>query len=192
MVLEEGAAAAKVEETIKNMPTYFADYDTTVHFISEEELKANHSGIPHGGFVLRSGKTGWNQENSHLIEYSLKLDSTPEFTSSLLIAYARASYRLDKEGQSGCKTDFDIAQNPEFRRILPTMRNLNYIICEIFVFCDVVFGVAVLHKPACRPNPIPYRQCRLTDLPRGFVVCAAVPCVVLRLVALVSEPDTIH
>ena len=90
------------------------------------------------------------------------------------------------------QTDFDIAQNPEFRRILPTMRNLNYIICEIFVFCDVVFGVAVLHKPACRPNPIPYRQCRLTDLPRGFVVCAAVPCVVLRLVALVSEPDTIR
>ena len=98
-----------IEETIKNMPNYFADYDTTVHFISEEELKANHSGIPHGGFVLRSGKTGWNQENSHLIEYSLKLDSNPEFTSSVLIAYARAAYRLAKEGQSGCKTVFDIA-----------------------------------------------------------------------------------
>ena len=109
VVLEEGADAAKVEETIKNMPNYFADYDTTVHFISEEELKANHSGIPHCGFVLRSGKTGWNQENSHLIEYSLKLDSNPEFTSSVLIAYARAAYRLAKEGQSGCKTVFDIA-----------------------------------------------------------------------------------
>ena len=85
------------------MPNYFSDYDTTVHFISEEELKANHSGIPHGGFVLRSGKTGWNQENCHLIEYN------PEFTSSVLIAYARAAYRLAKEGQSGCKTVFDIA-----------------------------------------------------------------------------------
>ena len=109
VVLEDGADPVKVEETIKNMPNYFADYDTTVHFISEEELKANHSGIPHGGFVLRSGKTGWNQENSHLIEYSLKLDSNPEFTSSVLIAYARAAYRLAKEGQSGCKTVFDIA-----------------------------------------------------------------------------------
>ena len=109
VVLEEGADAAKVEEEIKTMPNYFSDYDTTVHFISEEELKANHSGIPHGGFVLRSGKTGWNQENSHLIEYSLKLDSNPEFNSSVLIAYARAAYRLAKEGQSGCKTVFDIA-----------------------------------------------------------------------------------
>ena len=109
VVLEEGADSAKVEEEIKTMPNYFSDYDTTVHFISEEELKANHSGIPHGGFVLRSGKTGWNQENSHLIEYSLKLDSNPEFTSSVLIAYARAAYRLAKEGQSGCKTVFDIA-----------------------------------------------------------------------------------
>ena len=108
-ILTEGADAAKVEEEIKTMPNYFSDYDTTVHFISEEELKANHSGIPHGGFVLRSGKTGWNQENSHLIEYSLKLDSNPEFTSSVLIAYARAAYRLAKEGQSGCKTVFDIA-----------------------------------------------------------------------------------
>ena len=91
------------------MPNYFADYDTTVHFISEEELKANHSGIPHGAFVLRSGVTGWNKENSHLIEYRLKLDSNPEFTSSVLIAYARAAHRLAKEGQSGCKTVFDIA-----------------------------------------------------------------------------------
>ena len=109
VVLEEGADAAKVEEEIKTMPNYFSDYDTTVHFISEEELKANHSGIPHGGFVLRSGKTGWNGENKHLIEYSLKLDSNPEFTSSVLIAYARAAYRLNQEGQSGCKTVFDVA-----------------------------------------------------------------------------------
>lgn len=109
VVLEEGADAAKVEEEIKTMPNYFSDYDTTVHFISEEELKANHSGIPHGGFVLRSGKTGWNQENSHLIEYSLKLDSNPEFTSSVIIAYARAAYRMNQEGQKGCKTVFDVA-----------------------------------------------------------------------------------
>ena len=109
VVLEEGADAAKVEEEIKTMPNYFSDYDTTVHFISEEELKANHSGIPHGGFVLRSGKTGWDSENKHLIEYSLKLDSNPEFTSSVLIAYARAAYRLASEGQIGCKTVFDIA-----------------------------------------------------------------------------------
>ena len=109
VVLEEGADAAKVEEEIKTMPNYFSDYDTTVHFISEEELQRDHSGIPHGGFVLRSGKTGWNGENSHLIEYSLKLDSNPEFTSSVLVAYARAAYRLSKEGQSGCRTVFDIA-----------------------------------------------------------------------------------
>ena len=109
VVLEEGADAAKVEEEIKNMPNYFSDYDTTVHFISEEELQKNHSGIPHGGFVLRSGKTGWNGENSHLIEYSLKLDSNPEFTSSVLAAYARAAYRLSCEGVSGCRSVFDIA-----------------------------------------------------------------------------------
>lgn len=109
VVLEEGADAAKVEEEIKTMPNYFADYDTTVHFISEEELLANHSGIPHGGFVLRSGVTGWEKENKHLIEYSLKLDSNPEFTASVLVAYARAAHRLSKEGQSGCKTVFDIA-----------------------------------------------------------------------------------
>lgn len=109
VVLEDGADAAKVEAEIKNMPNYFSDYDTTVHFISEEELVRDHSGIPHGGFVLRSGKTGWNGENSHIIEYSLKLDSNPEFTSSVLCAYARAAYRLSQEGQSGCKTVFDIA-----------------------------------------------------------------------------------
>lgn len=109
VVLEEGADAAAIEETIKTMPNYFADYDTTVHFISEEELKANHSGIPHGGFVLRSGKTGWNEEHNHLIEYSLKLDSNPEFTSSVIVAYARAAYRMAAEGQKGCKTVLDIA-----------------------------------------------------------------------------------
>lgn len=109
VVLEEGADAAKVEQEIKTMPNYFADYDTTVHFISEEELKANHSGIPHGGFVLRSGVTGWEKENKHLIEYSLKLDSNPEFTASVLVAYARAAHRLSQEGQSGCRTVFDIA-----------------------------------------------------------------------------------
>lgn len=109
VVLEEGADAARVEEEIKTMPNYFADYDTTVHFISEEELEKNHSGIPHGGFVLRSGRTGWEKENSHLIEYRLKLDSNPEFTSSVIVAYARAAYRLAQEGQSGCKTVFDIA-----------------------------------------------------------------------------------
>ena len=109
VVLEEGADAAKIEEEIKTMPNYFADYDTTVHYISEEELMANHSGIPHGGFVIRSGKTGWNEENSHVIEYSLKLDSNPEFTASVIVAYARAAYKLSQEGQSGCKTVFDIA-----------------------------------------------------------------------------------
>ena len=91
------------------MPNYFADYDTTVHFITEEELKKNHSGIPHGGFVIRCGKTGLNKENTHIIEYSLKLDSNPEFTSSVLVAYARAAYRMNKEGLKGCKTVFDVA-----------------------------------------------------------------------------------
>lgn len=109
VVLEDGADAAKVENEIKTMPNYFADYDTTVHFISEEELLQNHSGIPHGGFVLRSGVTGWNKENKHLIEYRLKLDSNPEFTSSVLVSYARAAHRLAREGQSGCKTVLDIA-----------------------------------------------------------------------------------
>lgn len=108
VVLEEGADARKIEEEIKNMPNYFSDYDTTVHFISSEELKRDHSGIPHGGFVLRSGKTGWNNENSHLIEYSLKLDSNPEFTSCVIVAYARAAYRMAGEGQTGCKTVFDV------------------------------------------------------------------------------------
>lgn len=109
VVLEEGANAAEVERQIKEMPNYFADYDTTVHFIAEDEFVRDHSRIPHGGFVLRCGKTGLNDENSHIIEYSLKLDSNPEFTSCVLLAYARAAYRLNKEGQSGCKTVFDIA-----------------------------------------------------------------------------------
>ncbi len=109
VVAAEGADKAKIEAEIKNMPNYFADYDTTVHFITEEELQKNHSGIPHGGFVIRSGKTGWNEENTHIIEYSLKLDSNPEFTSSVIVAYARAAYRLSQEGQCGCKTAFDIA-----------------------------------------------------------------------------------
>ena len=109
VVLEEGADAAKVEETIKTMPNYFADYDTIVNFISEEEFNEKHSGIPHGGFVLRSGKTGWNEENTHILEYSIKLDSNPEFTSSVIVAYARAAYRMNAEGQVGCKTVFDVA-----------------------------------------------------------------------------------
>ena len=109
VVLEEGADAAAVETAIKTMPNYFADYDTTVHFISEEEMKRDHSGIPHGGFVIRSGKTGWNEENNHIVEYSIKLDSNPEFTSSVLVAYARAAYRMAEEGAKGCKTVLDVA-----------------------------------------------------------------------------------
>lgn len=109
VVAKEGADLAKIEAEIKEMPNYFADYDTTVHFISQEELDANHSGIPHGGFVIRSGRTGWEEEHKHIIEYSLKLDSNPEFTASVLAAYARAAYRMNAEGISGCKTVFDVA-----------------------------------------------------------------------------------
>ncbi|MGM9565226.1 diaminopimelate dehydrogenase [Evtepia sp.] len=109
VVAAEGADKAKIENEIKTMPNYFDEYDTVVHFISQEELDRDHSGIPHGGFVIRSGKTGWEEENNHIIEYSLKLDSNPEFTSSVLVAYARAVYRLSQEGASGCKTVFDIA-----------------------------------------------------------------------------------
>ncbi|HIX14953.1 MAG TPA: diaminopimelate dehydrogenase [Candidatus Hungatella pullicola] len=109
VVAEEGADLERIEKEIVTMPNYFADYDTTVHFITQEELDRDHKGIPHGGFVIRTGKTGWEDENSHVIEYSLKLDSNPEFTSSVLVAYARAAYRLGQEGQSGCKTVFDIA-----------------------------------------------------------------------------------
>ncbi len=109
VVAEEGADLARIEHEIKTMKNYFDEYDTTVHFITEEELLRDHKGLPHGGFVLRSGKTGWNEENSHVIEYSLKLDSNPEFTSSVIVAYARAAYRLSREGQKGCRTVFDIA-----------------------------------------------------------------------------------
>lgn len=108
VVPEEGADLKEIEKTIKNMPNYFTDYNTTVTFITEEELKENHSKMPHGGFVIRSGETG--RENSkHVIEYSLKLDSNPEFTASVLACYARAAYRLSKKGESGAKTVFDIA-----------------------------------------------------------------------------------
>ena len=109
VVAEDGADKALIEKTIKEMPNYFADYDTTVHFISDEEFEANHSGMNHGGFVFRSGVTGFNNEHKHIIEYSLKLDSNPEFTASVLIAYARAVYRLSQKGDFGCKTVFDIA-----------------------------------------------------------------------------------
>lgn len=109
VVAEEGADLTKIENEIVTMPNYFADYDTTVHFITEEEMRQNHSGIPHGGFVIRSGRTGLNGENQHIIEYSLKLDSNPEFTASVLTAYARAAWRLYEKGESGCMTAFDIA-----------------------------------------------------------------------------------
>ena len=108
VVAEEGADLERIEREIVTMPNYFADYDTTVHFISMEELQRDHAGIPHGGVVIRSGKTGLNKEHNHIIEYSLKLDSNPEFTSSVLVAMARAAYRMNREGQAGCKTIFDI------------------------------------------------------------------------------------
>ncbi len=109
VVLEEGANAEEIEKEIKEMPNYFDEYDTTVHFISEEELKKNHSKMPHGGFVIRSGKTGLNNETNQIIEYSLKLESNPEFTSSILVSYARAVSRLADKKDYGCKTVFDIA-----------------------------------------------------------------------------------
>ena len=109
VVLEEGADAAEVENAIKTMPNYFADYDTVVNFISEEELLTKHAGLAHGGFVIRSGKTGVDKEHNHIIEFNLKLDSNPEFTTAVLVAYARAAYRLNQEGSNGCKTVFDIA-----------------------------------------------------------------------------------
>lgn len=109
VVAEDGADKQRIENEIKTMPNYFADYDTIVHFISEEELKRDHSGIPHGGFVIRTGKTGINKENNHIIEYSLKLDSNPEFTASVLVAYARAINKLYNRSDYGCKTVFDIA-----------------------------------------------------------------------------------
>ena len=109
VVAEDGADLAAIENTIKTMPNYFDAYDTTVHFITEDEMKASHSGLPHGGFVLRSGVTGLEKENRHIVEFSLKLDSNPEFTGSVLACYARAAHRLSQEGISGCKTIFDIA-----------------------------------------------------------------------------------
>ena len=108
VVAEDGADLARIENEIKTMPNYFADYDTTVHFITAEELKRDHSGIPHGGFVIRTGRTGAEKEHNHVIEYSLKLVSNPEFTSSVIVAFARAVYRLQTEGNFGCKTVFDI------------------------------------------------------------------------------------
>ncbi len=108
VVAEDGADLAEIEKTIKEMPNYFSDYDTTVNFISEEELKQHHSKMPHGGFVIHSGSTN-NNTNKHVIEYSLKLDSNPEFTGSVLVAYARAAYRLAKKGECGAKTVLDIA-----------------------------------------------------------------------------------
>lgn len=108
VVAEEGADKAKIEADIKNMPNYFADYDTIVHFVSEDELKSNHSRMPHGGFVFRSGKTGIDTVNNHIIEFSLKLDSNPEFTANVLVAYARAAVRMNREGCHGAKTVFDV------------------------------------------------------------------------------------
>lgn len=109
VVADEGADTERIEREIKTMPNYFADYDTVVHFISAEELERDHSTLPHGGFVIHTGTTGANGENHHIIEYSLKLDSNPEFTASVLVAYARAVYKLYGRGDFGCKTVFDIA-----------------------------------------------------------------------------------
>ena len=122
VVAKDGADTSRIEAEIKNMPNYFADYDTTVHFISEEELIKNHSGMPHGGSVIRNGTTGEDGKTRHSIEFSLKLDSNPEFTASVLIAYARAAYRMKSRGLCGCKTVFDIAPgdlspySPEYLR----------------------------------------------------------------------------
>ena len=125
VVAEEGADKDRITKEIKEMPNYFADYDTTVNFITQEELLEKHAGIPHGGFVIRSGKTGKNLENTHIIEYSLKLDSNPEFTASVIVAYARAAYRMNSEGMSGAMTVFDVApkyispmSNEEMRKSL--------------------------------------------------------------------------
>lgn len=109
VVAAEGADKARIENEIKTMPNYFDEYDTTVHFISMDELMRDHKGIPHGGFVIRCGKTGANGENNHIIEYRLKLDSNPEFTAAVLVAYARAAGRMHKRGDVGCKTVFDVA-----------------------------------------------------------------------------------
>lgn len=108
VVAEQGADLDRIENEIKTMPNYFADYDTTVHFISQEELNEKHAGIPHGGFVICTGKTGVNNQNKHVIEYSLKLDSNPEFTASVLVCYARAVYKMHQNSDFGCKTVFDV------------------------------------------------------------------------------------
>ena len=108
VVAADGADLSRIERQIKTMPNYFADYDTTVNFISKEELIRDHGGIPHGGSVIRSGRTGLSGESSHVIEYSLKLDSNPEFTASVLVAYARAAYRMASEGFCGCRTVLDV------------------------------------------------------------------------------------
>ena len=108
VVAKEDADKALIEKQIKEMPNYFADYNTIVHFITEEEMKRDHSGIPHGGFVIRTGKTGFDSQNNHVIEYSLKLDSNPEFTASVIVAFARATYKLSQKGEYGCKTVFDV------------------------------------------------------------------------------------
>ena len=125
VVAEEGADLTEIENEIVTMPNYFADYNTTVHFITEEEMRRNHSGIPHGGFVIRSGRTGMKGENQHIIEYSLKLDSNPEFTASVLTAYARAAWRLYEKGESGCMTAFDIApkylSEKSYKELIETM-----------------------------------------------------------------------
>ncbi len=125
VVAAEGADKDRITKEIKEMPNYFADYDTTVNFITQEELSEKHAGIPHGGFVIRSGKTGKNLENTHIIEYSLKLDSNPEFTASVIVAYARAAYRMNSEGMCGAMTVFDVApkyispmSNEEMRKSL--------------------------------------------------------------------------
>ncbi len=125
VVVEDGADKNRIENEIKTMPNYFADYDTIVHFISEEELRREHATLPHGGFVIRTGKTGVNKENNHVIEYSLKLDSNPEFTASVLVAYARAINKLYNRSDYGCKTVFDIApadlsplSNEELRKMM--------------------------------------------------------------------------
>lgn len=109
VVAAEGADKAKIEKEIKEMPNYFSDYDTTVNFITKEEMERDHSGLPHGGSVIRSGVTGWNNENKHTIEYSIKLDSNPEFTGSVIAAYARAVVKMNQKGDNGCKTVFDVA-----------------------------------------------------------------------------------
>ena len=109
VVAEEGADLVRIEREIKEMPNYFADYNTSVNFITMEELKRDHMGIPHGGAVITTGRTGWENENTHVIEYKLKLDSNPEFTSSVLVAFARAIDKMHKRGVTGCKTVFDVA-----------------------------------------------------------------------------------